>query len=345
MPTPSLFRGRRHWNNKGFSSVIGALFMILVAGMLASAYFMYTLSQNSLYNDAVRQTSQQEVARSSEAIAALNTTYRMLASNLLSVKVQLQNIGPQASTLINLWAHVVENPGGSNLDAYNYQEVNITIGAGRTFEQEFNITITGLSPAGSYGFSAWFITSLGNTIVLKQVNTQEITVSQTTQGIGSLAMNFQDFRYYKVNTDRSLANYPNGSSGYVVSTGTGSAIAFKVVLTNLNYQTRGDIVLQSDSVFFSIFPTTIQQVRGSYWYIVNVDSNGLIADTYTNITLHYNEPKAVYFASAKPIKSTGDFAASTPQFTGTSPINLALIGSKDGQPFGQNIPFVSIFYS
>ncbi len=324
---------------------MGALFLILIVGMVASAYFMFTLTQNALYNDAVRQTNQQEVSRKSEAIEALNTTYRVMVDNVLSVKVQLHNIGPSTTKLITLWAHVIENSGGSNLDVYNYKEVNITVGAGRILEQEFNITLNGLSPTGSYGYSAWFVTTLGNTIVLKQVNTQEITVSQTTQGIGSLAMNFQDFRYYKVNSNRSLANFPIGSSGFVVSTGTGTPIAFKVVLTNLNYQTRADIVLQSDSVFFSIFPTTIQQVRGSYWYIVNVDSDGVISNTYTNITLHYNVPTAVYFASANPIKGSTDFASSSPQFTGTSPINLALIGSKGGDPFGQNIPFVSVLVS
>ena len=264
---------------------MGAIFIVLIISTLASAYFMFTLSQNTLYNEAVRKNNQIDEKRISESLQALNTTYRVTANNILTIKAQLQNIGPSYVKLINLWAHVVENPGGTGLDDYNYTSVDITLGAGQTFEQEFTVTLPGLSPTGSYAFSAWFIASLGNTVTLKQVNTEEILVSQTTQGIGSLAMDFQDFRYYTVN-NRQLVDYPTGSSGYIVTTGSSTPIAFKIILTNLNYQTKADIILTSDSVFFSIFPTTAQQVRGSYWYIVNVDSQGAISNVITLSSLH-----------------------------------------------------------
>ncbi|MCL5876522.1 MAG: hypothetical protein M1540_01760 [Candidatus Bathyarchaeota archaeon] len=346
MNTLLIFKKKQKFrsNRKGVSSIIGAVFLILIVGTLASSYFFFTLSQNTLYNDAVKQTNQLEIRRNAESLQALNTTYKILVENNLTIDVKMQNIGPMDVTLINLWAHVIENPGGSGLDAANYTPVNITLKGGQTLQQEFNVTLAGLSPARSYAFSAWFITSLGNIMTLKQVNTEEIVVSQTTQGIGSLAMDFQDFRCFTVN-NRQLVNYPFGSSGYVVTTGAGSPIAFKVVLTNLNYQTKADIILSADSVFFSIFPTTAQQVRGSYWYIVNVDAQGLISNSFSNITLRYNVPTAVYFASATAIKGTALFSSSSPGYSGTSPINLALIGSKDGQPFGQNVPFVSVYVS
>ena len=335
------FSKKRRMNSKAVSSIIGAVFMLLIVGTIASAYFVFTLSQNTQYNDSVRQINQFEVTRNSESLQALNTTYKITSSNILTIAVKVQNTGPSHVNLVNLWAHIIENPGGSNLDVSNCTQVNITLGAGSPLEQEFNVTLAEISPTGSYAFSSWFITSLGNTVPLKQVNTDEILVSQTTQGIGSLAMDFQDFRYYTVN-NKQLVNYPLGSSGYVVTTGTGSAIAFKVILTNLNYQTKADIVLSADSVFFSIFPTSAQQVRGSYWYIVNVDGQGMISSSYSNVTLRYNVPTAVYFASANSIKSSVVFYPSSPSYSGTSPINLALIGSKGGQPFGQNIPFVSV---
>jgi hypothetical protein len=96
-------------------------------------------------------------------------------------------------------------------------------------------------------------------------------------------------------------------------------------------------------VFFSIFPTTPQQVRGSYWYIVNVnEQTGAISSTYTNVILPFNVPTAVYFASDHAIKTGLPFTGASAGFTGTSPVNLAFIGTVSGTPFGQNIPFVSI---
>ena len=319
--------------------------MVLIVWSLASAYFFFTLSQNTTYNEAVKETNELNISRMSESIQALNTSYHINSNNNVTLRAKMQNIGSSPVKLVNLWVHVIENPGGSNLDGYNFKPLNITLQGGKTLEQDFVVSVTGVSTSGSYAYSAWFITSRGNTIALKQVNTEEIVVSQTTQGIGSLAMDFQDFRYYRVNPDRSIANFPTGSSGYVVTTGTGVPIAFRIILTNLNYLTKSDIILQSDSVFFSIFPTSAQQVRGSYWYIVDVDAQGIISSTYSNIILRYNVPTSVYFASANAIKGSTNFASSSPGYTGTAPINLALIGSKGGQSFGQNIPFVSIIVS
>jgi hypothetical protein len=71
----------------------------------------------------------------------------------------------------------------------------------------------------------------------------------------------------------------------------------------------------------------------------------MISNTFSNVTLRYNVPTAVYFASASSIKGAAIYAPSNPGYIGTSPINLALIGSKGGQPFGQNIPFVSVLVS
>ncbi len=319
--------------------------MILIVWTVASAFLFFTLNQNTSYNEAARDRNELDITRMSENIEALNTSYLVNSNGFVTVKAKMQNIGSSTVKLVNLWVHVVENPGGSNLDGYNFNPIDITLQAGRSLEQDFIVPVTGVSTSGSYAYSAWFITSKGNTITLKQVNTAEIVVSQTTQGIGALAMDFQDFRYYTVNGS-TLNNFPAGSVGYVVTTGTGTPIAFKIILTNMNYQTKNDIVLYSDSVFFSIFPTSEQQVRGSYWYIVNVNNQtGAISSTYTNIVLHYNVPTTVYFASGRAIKTGLPFILSSPGYTGTSPINLALIGTKGGQTFGQNIPFVSILVS
>ncbi|MCL4430200.1 MAG: hypothetical protein M1167_05560, partial [Chloroflexi bacterium] len=235
----------------------------------------------------------------------------------------------------------------NNWNNYNFSKVEITLQGGETLTQDFNVSVAGVSTTGAYSFASWFITGRGNTVALKQANTQNIVVSQTTNGIGALMMSFQDFYYYTVQGSGPYSiNLAAASSGYTVTTGTSTPIAFKVILTNLDYQMQNDITLYSGSVFFSIFPETAQQVRASYWYIVNVnEGTGAISSTYTNIVLRYNVPTAVYFASGRAIKTGLPFTSSSPGYTGTSPINLALIGTRGSQPLGQNIPFVSISVS
>ena len=328
-------------NKRGFSSIVGAIFMVLIVMSLAYAYFFFTLSQNTTYNQAVRETNEYNIARMSESVQAINTVYQVQSNGIVTVTVNVQNIGSSTVQFTTLWVYVSED----NWNNYGFvKEMGVTLQAGETLNQVFNVPVTGVTPTGTYNFAAWFITSKGNTVALR--HTENIVVSQTTNGIGALMMDFQDFRYYTVLSSPNRINLAAGSSGYTVTTGTDTPIAFKVILTNLDYPDKNVIILTSGSVFFSIFPTTPTQVRGSYWYIVNVnEQTGAISSTYTNIVLHYNVPTAVYFASDHAIITGSPFTHSEPSYIGTSPVNLALIGTKGSQPFGQNVPFVSISVS
>jgi hypothetical protein len=331
-------------NRRGMSSIIGAIFMILIVWCIASSYFFFTLSQNTSYNQAVKETNNYTIAKLSESVQAINTVYKVLSNNVVTVTVNVQNIGSSPVKFTTLWVYVSED----NWNNYGFvTDLSVTLKAGETLTRDFTVPVQGVTTIGAFNYAAWFTTSKGNTIALRQFNTENIVVSQTTNGIGSLMMDFQDFKHYTFSsTSPYRLNLAGGSSGYTVTTGTGTAIAFKEILTNLDYQNKNDIVLYSGSVFFSIFPTTAQQVRGSYWYIVNVnEQTGDVSNSYTNIVLHYNVPTAVYFASGQAIKTGSPFIPATPVYTGTSPINLAIVGAKGGQAFGQNIPFVSISIS
>lgn len=330
-------------NRSGMSSIIGAIFIVLIVWCIASSYFLFTLSQNSLYNQAVKETSDYTISRMSESTHAINTIYKVQSNDVVTVSVKVQNIGSSAIELSTLWVYV----SAGDWNNYGFvANLSIIIQAGETLTRDFTVPIKGVTTTGAFNYAAWFITSKGNTVALRQFNTENIVVSQTTNGIGYLSMDFQDFKYYTVSSNPYRLNLSGGSSGYTVTTGTGTPIAFKVVLTNLYYQKKSDIILHSGSVFFSIFPDTNQQVRASYWYIINVnEETGLVSSSYTNIVLRYNVPTAVYFASGQPIKPGSPFMPSKPAYTGTAPINLALVGTKGGEAFGQNIPFVSISIS
>jgi len=327
-------------DSKGFSSIVGAVFAALVMISLISTAFVWSLSQNTLYNNTVTQTRQADLDRSNEKTVVLNTTYTPYNNSNVNVYAQIQDIGSSSINFTTVWLYVSNITAWTN---YNFISLaNASVQSGSTFTLNVNLTVTGVKSNSTYSFSSWLITARGNTVALQRtvVYTNNIIVSQTTQGIGALMMDFQNFTYYNITGNNKLTPFPNGGSGYVVKSGSGN-IAFRVILTDLDLLGR-DINLSSNSVFFSIFPTSPQQVRGSFWYIVNVDGSGNVASTYTPIILPYNVPVAVYFASDHAIVSGNPFAGSSPVFTGTSPVNLALIGQLGSSTFGQNIPFVSI---
>lgn len=331
--------GKFRAERKGFSSIVGAIFMVIIVWILATGYFMYTLSENTVYNEAIREKNLLELNALSESVQVTNTTYVFPDYYQVNISASVTNIGSLSVQFKTLWAYA----SSANYTGYNFTQLsNVNVRGGATLSLSRNVTISALSPGISYSFASWLITGRGNVVPLQKaiLPYTNIVSSNTTQGIGSLMMDFQNFTYYNVTGSGQLTPFPNGASGYSVSAG-GQNIAFRVVLTNIDQQQR-TINLSSNSVFFSIFPITPLQVRGSYWYIVNVNATGFISSTYTPVILNCTIPVAVYFASDHAIVSGQPFAAAPSRFTGTAPVNLALVGQLGSNSFGQNIPFVSI---
>jgi len=82
------------------------------------------------------------------------------------------------------------------------------------------------------------------------------------------------------------------------------------------------------------------------WYIVNVDeTTGAILSPFNSVTLRFNQPTSVYFASSSRggtvSPATSSLTASQVPVIGV--VNLALVGQIGSVPFGQNIPFVSVY--
>ena len=328
---------------RGFSSVVGSVFMVLIMSVLASSYFVYTLSQNSAYNTAVEQRNQLAESVKAEKLYTNRTKYTAYPNTNITVNADVQNIGSTSVQFVTIWICA----SNTTWTGYNFTSLPVTLQSGSVYLLNINLTIQGLISTNSYNYASWLVTSRGNTYALQTLTlTNNIVVSQTTQGIGALMMDFKNFTCYNVtgNNPYYLGSYPNGASGYSISNAAqqSSKVAFRIILTDLDVN-QNDIILYSSSVFFSVFPWSVQQVRGSYWYIVNVDATGKIAQTYTPVTLQYNVPTAVYFASGSEIKDSQQYSPVGSTFTGTAPVNLALIGTITGNAFGQNIPFVSIY--
>jgi len=328
-------------NSKGFSSVIGTTFMVLVMMFLSTSVFLWTLSQNTLYNEAIREKNQLESDVLSENVQITNTTYVVTGNNRVQILAAITNPSSLSVQFTTLWVYA----SNATYTGYNFTKLsNVNVQGGAYLSRSFDMIVKGLRSTGAYSFASWLITGRGNVVPLQKSTLSNIVIAQTTQGIGALMMDFPNFIYYNVSQSGPpyvLKGYPTGASGYYVQGAKGppkGQFAFRVVITNLD-QNQRNITLAAGSVLFSIFPTSTSAFQGTAWYIVNVNGTGAISNSYKPITLVYYVATSLYFASSEP-GTYSPFAQAT--FTGTCPVNLALIGTIGGTPFGQNIPFVSI---
>jgi hypothetical protein len=206
------------------------------------------------------------------------------------------------------------------------------------------VTVPGALAVGGV-CNGWLVTARGNRVPLELKKVESITVAEVAAGIGAISMNFTNFYYYNVSENGGsyvLENYPNGASGYAVNqpSSKDDGVAFQISITNYDLESR-PITLYSSSLLWTLFPNTVQQPRGAMWSIVNVDNNGIIANNFTPITLAPNTPTLLYFASEQDV--SGGFSPSSSNYGGLAPVNLALFGQIAGSPYGQNLPFVSIY--
>ena len=135
--------------------------MILIVGVLASAYFMFTLAQNSTYNSTVRETNLIELNRMSESINVLSKPSYTSSMDNVHVTIDLQNDGPISVQIKTLWVQSTNNHYGfSSLD-------DIYLSPGGIKSIDVDVPVQGAvatdAPDTFYG---WIITGRGRTIDL-----------------------------------------------------------------------------------------------------------------------------------------------------------------------------------
>ena len=322
-------------DSKGFSAVIGTVFMVLVMMFLSTSVFLWTLSQNTLYNQELREKNQVELDRLNERVTASGVNYT--GSNVISVQVELENNGASAVHITTLWVMDATHK------TYGFNDtLDLNLKPGNkiylTGENAVDVNIPGANAIDT--LNSWFITTRGNAVPLEEE--RGLILAQVAAGIGSVSMNYGAFLYYnvsKIGTEYVLNNYPNGGEGFTVPQ---NDIAFEVCLTNFD-PNRSKIKLFSSSVLWMLFPISPPtQPRGAMWYIVNVYDNGTIASTFTEITLLWGVPTRVFFASRNDVNS-GGFSKSSSGYSGPAAVNLMLTGKIGVSTYGQNVPFVSVY--
>ena len=321
-------------DSKGISTAIGTVLLVLAMFVISSNVFLFTISQNTLYSQAVRESQQTDTDRFNEQIIASDANYSVWG-NTVKVEATLTNIGAVAAQIINLWIF------DTTLQKYGFNDtitsMNLNLNPGQIlYLREAEAIMVSIPGAGSAdNFNSWFVTARGNTVAIAK--TEEIIVAQVAQGIGLMALDFNVFRYFLYNGSNVLKNYPAGVRSFNVPVGT--PIAFGITLTNLDPLKR-TIYLNQYSQVWVYFPKS--PGTNPVWHIVNVASNGTITTPYSTITLAYRQTRLLVFASADP----GSFSkVSITSAVKNLPcaLNLLLLGTVGTDDYGQNIPFVSLF--
>lgn len=318
---------RKTAGKKGFSSVVGAVFMVLIMMVLASSYFVYSLSQNNVYNNAVAQKNQLNVDRLSESAQVINTTYTPYANGSVTVYAQIKNIGASSFQFITVWLYV-SNATWTN---YNFSKLsNANVPSGNLFTlPNVSLKISGISPNATYTFASWLITARGNVVPLQQtiVFANNIIVAQVAQGIGSISMDMKQFTHY------DLDSSPN--NGTDIGAPNHSFIVpklkytfFALLLTNCD--PSGQNINLTSNCYIWVPTAQSETMKSDSWSIAKIVGNKYMTG-FTYQILPWSIPTWVYFGATQPKWDVG-----------VLPVNICLFGKIGSADYGQNIPFVSV---
>jgi hypothetical protein len=336
-------------NKKGMSSIVGAVFMIMIIGILASGYFVFTLAQNSVYNDAVRSDNSITLMQMSESIKVPSAPTYAPSGSGVQVSVTLENDGPIGVQVKTLWIETdVNNYGFAPIDHYlspgeSWTPTPITVnpqsgainsencfgwiitGRGRTFELYPDHGIGPQGPQGDTGATG--PQGPAGPQGPQGTVSYDANTALVSQGIGSIAMNFKTFRTYIVDVSSHLTNE---SPAYTFS--LTQTVAFKLNVTNMD--PTGDIYLASQSSMW-IFSPASGAIKGVVWTIATV-SNNIITPLPAGqfVRLPYNQSTTLYFGPKQAGNNNID--------TGITGVNLILYGTIGTGGYGQNLPFISL---
>ena len=306
-------------NTKGFSSVIGATFMVLVMLVLATSIFLQTLlPQNTEYFQSVKEKNQLEVDRLNEKLSAENVTYTG-SGGKISIEVDVRNACPLFVNLTTLWVF------DANVGNYGINDtLNIGLKPGETLSlrgsKAINVIINGSD--ASHIFNSWFITARGNAVPLKE----NIIVAQVAEGIGSIAMDLKQFKYYIVPNNNDGTDISTPHYSFTLDGSKYTLLCVTLINLDLSHQS---INLTKDSYVWAVTPFA-QTLKSEVWSIRKVVNNKLA--TFDFQILEYGKPTLVYFGATQASRSQGNVV----------PLFILLFGKIGGTDYGQNVPFIAI---
>jgi hypothetical protein len=334
-------------DSKGFSSIVGAVFAVLVMMSLVSTVFVWSLSQNTLYNNAVTQTRQADLDRSNENIVA-NVTCLPVDSNNVEVNGTLENDGPLSTQIVTLW--VIDTNPTTSQTTYFHKPLSITLKSGNVTTLPYGSTATTVPLANSQkdSLSCWFISGRGNTIYQNPMfnagnttNNYSSMYANVSSGIGLIGFDFKEFSHYDTSSSNTPGTLNLGllagfSKTYAID--ATKYIIFHVVLTN--YDPYGQTMYLNSSSAIYVVGSHSQTLKYDTWGLVNVtgdSKNGYVLNPawVANYTLPLYTPVDIFFAGAQ----TGSNKLDTPF---VYPLNILVFGKLGTGDYGQNVPFVAL---
>ena len=352
---PPEFLKRFMINRKGTAEVVGSVLFIVIILFFFSNIYLWHDSQTKTMNNLLSDKLNSQIQVNWLLNDAGQETNTLVVTNTGGVETILSRLWIVTSRDISA-KHLYADLESANLHIAAGTSIKIALSGGSIPSGSEIIPVTLSGGVGQIpytrtkadGETFTILTTLGNMAspqgTLKIVN-QTGGNGNSNAPVGSVIVaNFSTFNYYLVSG--SSIGAPN--NGYNINSNAAN-VAFSVVLTNMDENHR-NITLNSNCQMFFINTKNPNNVGYLIFYTANVDNNGNISPTYSNVNLVYDKPTVVYFGSANPIAGSSHFTAKNLVTSGNKPdpgvypLNLALLGTfSDGSSLGQNIPFVSIY--
>jgi hypothetical protein len=315
--------------------------MVLLVVTSIAGVFLSTLYQNTLYNYAVRGQNQQELDVRNENVVA-NGNYSV-SGGKVSVIANLTNAGPVTAQIVNLWVFDTSRQTyGFNNSVGNKPWANLswtTLKAGQVLKFTSNNATKVTVPNATQGdsLSIWFVTARGNTVPLTK--SQGITITNipgTSQGIGSIAMDFKKFSHYDFSSTPGDGT-ALGNPKFTYTIAAGNSTILHVLLTNFDSSGQS-INLTQSSKLWCITPFSGTVKGGDMWGLLNVTGGKVYPSSSKYfLVLQYGKATDVYFGPAggsgnNKLSSAGNVV----------PLNILLFGKIGNSDYGQNLPFIAL---
>ncbi|MEM0075575.1 MAG: hypothetical protein QXV84_04420 [Conexivisphaerales archaeon] len=353
---------------RAIAGIVAAVILFAMLFTTGLAFFLFLNNENLLY-------SQSLVARSNKIQASVAENLLITVSTKNGyISFTINNQGGISSTAV---AVLVTNQTGYVYAYYNStssglsSSLPISINPGSVS----STLTTQVKYSSGTTYVIKVITSYGNVFQGTYPPTATALAAQalSSGAIGDLYLSFQSYYWYNVtqNNCPAAGTQVSGgiSSGYCLVTpgkkafsisyaaaNSNAGIAFSVTVTDLNPQQQS-ITLDQYTLLEQIMPGSGSDFKAQNWFIVSNSSN-VILSSYSPITLQYNVPVTLVFASS----GAGSFGPQPASFSGDSsdksnspkiPFTVLVFisthgceGSTSCSPsnYGQNSPYVTTLY-
>ena len=145
-------------NRRGFSAVIGTIFMVLVVLFLYFNVFMFIQNQDTKFQDVISQSQQLDVDRNAERVTIANIQSPMMEANQVYITCTIINNSSLPVKITRVWIKDLNTGNMGNSDS---SPLPLVLPSGSSaIQKSFIINIQ--NPSGL--FYLQFVTSRGNLV-------------------------------------------------------------------------------------------------------------------------------------------------------------------------------------